>query len=284
MINKSGYFEGRGNKKLFYQSWLPDSIDVKAYLIAIHGWGTHSDRMNIPAEFFTEKQNYALFSFDLRGHFRNAEIQGHIDSMDHIQKDVVLFMDLVKKEAGSKKIFLMGHAFGGLISLIYAINHPGLQGVIVSSPQLGLKIKLMASKKMAKKMAGAISKLSPTKSISMKIDQNQLTTDLKILRQHIADKKKLEVITVKSAAEMENSMKWVMENAINLLCPVLILQAGNDNIVDKNKTQEFFKNVKSQDKTYREYDGFLHELWNEKSRALVYRDMYVWFEKQIQKN
>ncbi len=283
MINKSGYFEGRGNKKLFYQYWLPDSNTVKVYLIAIHGWGTHSDRMNIPAEFFIEK-GYGIYAFDLRGHWRNAEIQGHIDSIDHIQKDIVLFMDLIKKKAGSKKIFLMGHAFGGLISLIYAINHPGLQGVIASSPQLGLTIKLTASKKIAKKMTGAISKLSPTKNISMFIDQNQLTSDLKILRQHIADKKKLEVITVKSAAEMEDSMKWTMENATSLICPVLILQAGNDNIVDKNKTQEFFKKVKSQDKTYREYDGFLHELWNEKSRALVYRDMYIWFEKHIQKN
>ncbi|MFW9945241.1 MAG: alpha/beta hydrolase [Candidatus Odinarchaeota archaeon] len=275
MINKSGYFEGRENKKLFYQYWLPDSENVKINLIAIHGWGTHSDRMKIPAEFFTEK-GYAIYAFDLRGHWRNAEIQGHIDSMDHIQKDIVLFMDLVKKEANNNEVFLMGHAFGGLISLIYAINHPGLQGLIVSSPQLGLAIG-----KMAKKMKGAISKLSPTKTISMIIDQNQLTSDLKILRQNIADKKKLEVITVKSASEMENSMKWAMENATSLICPVLILQAGNDNIVDKNKTREFFKKVKSQDKTYREYDGFLHDLWTEKSRALVYRDMYVWIEKHI---
>ena len=277
MINKSGYFEGRENKKLFYQYWLPDSKTVKAYIIAIHGWGTHSDRMKIPAEFFTEK-GYAIYTFDLRGHWRNAEIQGHIDSMDHIQKDIVLFMDLVKKDVNSKEVFLIGHAFGGLISLIYAINHPGLHGVIVSSPQLGLAIG-----KMTKKMKGAISKLSPNKTISMIIDQNQLTSDLKILRQHIADNKKLELITAKSAAEMENSMKWAMENATSLICPVLILQAGNDNIVDKNKTREFFKKVKSQDKTYREYEGFLHELWNEKSRALVYRDMYVWFEKHIQK-
>ncbi|MFX0019624.1 MAG: alpha/beta hydrolase [Promethearchaeota archaeon] len=275
MINKSGYFKGRENKTLFYQYWLPDSKDIKAYIIAIHGWGTHSDRMKIPAEFFTKK-GYAIYTFDLRGHWRNAEIQGHIDSMDHIQKDIVLFMDLVKKQVGSKKVFLMGHAFGGLISLIYAINHPGLKGVIVSSPQLGL-----ATGKMAKKLKGAISKLSPTKTVSMIIDQNQLTSDLKILRQHIADDKKLEIITVKSVVEMENSMRWIMENAINLICPVLILQAGNDNIVKKNKTKEFFKNVKSLDKTYREYDGFLHELWNEKSRALVYRDMYVWLEKHI---
>ncbi|MFX1355520.1 MAG: serine aminopeptidase domain-containing protein, partial [Promethearchaeota archaeon] len=90
-----------------------------------------------------------------------------------------------------------------------------------------------------------------------------------------------EIITLKSLEEMESSMKWTMESAVNLLCPVLILQAGNDNIVDKTKTQEFYKNIKSHDKIYREYDGFLHELWNEKSRALVYRDMYVCLEKHL---
>lgn len=278
MINKSGYFEGRENKKLFYQYWIPDSKEIKAYLIAIHGWGTHSDRMKIPAEFFTEN-GYSIFTFDLRGHFRNAEIQGHIDSMDHIQKDLVLFMDLVKNQAGDNKIFLIGHAFGGLISLIYAINHPGLPGVIVSSPQLGFTIKPSISKKKLKNVTGAISKSS--KHIPFIIRQNQLTSDLKILREHIADKNKLEVITYKSLAEVEASMKWAMENAVNLLCPILVLQAGNDNIVDRSKTNEFYKSIKSQDKTYREYEGFLHELWNEKGRALVYRDMYIWLEKHL---
>jgi len=279
VINESGYFEGRENKKLFYQYWLPDSNEVKAYLITLHGWGTHSNRMKVPAEFFTKEKDYAIYSFDLRGHYRNADIQGHIDSMDHIQKDLVLFMDLLKKEAENKKIFVMGHAFGGLVSLIYAINHPGLRGVIVSSPQLGFALKSSISKKMMKKVAGTISK--PTKKVPFIIDQNQLTSDLKILREHIADDKKLEIITLKSLVEMKSSMKWTMESAVNLLCPVLILQAGNDNIVDKTRTQEFYKNIKSRDKTYREYDGFLHELWNEKSRALVYRDMYVWLEKHL---
>ncbi|MFW9781198.1 MAG: alpha/beta hydrolase, partial [Candidatus Heimdallarchaeota archaeon] len=178
MINVSGYFEGRENKKLFYQFWVPDSNDVKAYLITIHGWGTHSDRIKVLAEFFTEK-GYAVFTFDLRGHYRNAEILGHIDSMDHIQKDLVLFIDIVREKAGNNKIYLMGHDFGGLISLIYAIEHPGLSGVIVSSPQLGLTLKSSSGKKVMKMVRGAISK--PTKNIQFVIDQNQLTSDLKIL-------------------------------------------------------------------------------------------------------
>ncbi len=109
MKNDTGYFEGRETKKLFYQYWLPDSGEIKAYIVAIHGWGTHSDRMMIPAEYFTDK-GYAIYSFDLRGHWRNAgDIPGHIDSMDHIQKDIVLIMDLIRELEYEKKIFLMGH-------------------------------------------------------------------------------------------------------------------------------------------------------------------------------
>ncbi|MCK4381914.1 MAG: lysophospholipase [Candidatus Lokiarchaeota archaeon] len=283
MINKKGYFEGRETKSLFYQYWLPDSGDIKAYIIALHGWGTHSDRMEVPADYLTGN-GYAIYSFDIRGHWRNAgNNPGHIDSMDHIQKDIVLFIDLIRKSAKDKKIFLMGQSFGALICLIFAINHPALPGVIASSPLLRFSKNLSLSKRLGKKIAGPISKISPYKTIDMIIEQNFLTSDIKLLRNHISDTKKIEKITLRSAAEMEISMKWAMENAANLLCPTLVLQAGKDKMIDKEATKEFFENIKTKDKTYREYDGLLHELWNEKSRAQVFQDMFVWLEKH-QKN
>ncbi len=276
MKNETGIFEGRDLRKLFYQYWLPEG-EIKAYIIGIHGWGTHSDRLKHPAEYLTEK-GYAIYSFDLRGHWRSIEeYPGHFDDMDHLQKDIVLFTDVVKKDAKDKKIFLMGHDFGGLVSLMYAINRPDLPGVMVSSPLLGLLIKLSTAKKLAK----SLSKFAPTKTIDMPYNQNQLSSDLKILREHIKDKNKTEVISIKSAHEMTDSMKWVIENASKLFSPVLIMQAGNDKIADKAKTKEFFKNIKSEDKTYREYDGYLHELWNERGRAQVYQDMFVWLEKHL---
>ena len=280
MKHETGYFEGRESRRLFYQYWLPDG-DIKACIVAIHDWGTHSNRMKYPAEYLTEK-GYAIYTFDLRGHWRNAgDFPGHIDDMDHIQKDIVLFMDIVKKPADDKKIFVMGHSFGGLISLIYAINHPALPGIIVSSPELGLLKETSVGKKLSKKFSGSLSKFAPTKTIEWIVDQNQLTGDLKILREHIADKQKTEVISIKSAAEMTNSMKWALKNASKLLCPVLVMQAGNDKLVDKGKTKEFFSKIKSEDKTYKEYDGFLHELWNERGRAQVYQDMFIWLEKHL---
>lgn len=280
MKRQSGNFEGRELKNLFYQCWLPDS-NVKAFIVAIHDLATDSDRFEMPAEYLTEN-GYAVYSFDLRGHRRNAGgFPGNIDSMDHIQKDIILFMDLIRKLAEDKKIFLMGHSLGGLISIIYAIDHPGLPGVAVSSPSLGLFLESMVDKKVAKKLAASIAKLAPNKLIKISIDQKQLTSDLKILRKQIADKNKLDTITVKTLAEINNAMKWAIDNVSNLTCPLLIQQAGNDKLVDKEKNRNFFNNVKSQDKTYKEYDGFLHDLWNEKGRAQVFQDLYIWLEKHL---
>lgn len=281
MKNETGFFEGRELKKLFYQFWQPDSGEIKAYIIALHGWGTHSDRLIFPAEYLTEK-GYAVYSFDFRGHWRNVgDIPGHIDSMDHLQKDTLLFMDVIREISQDKKIFLMGHSFGGLISLIFAINHPKLAGVLISSPLLGMFLKLSMGKKVIKSLSKTLAKVSPNKILDYLIDQNQLTSDLKILRKHIADKNKTEVMSAKTATEIDKFSKWAMENASKLHCPVLIMQSGEDKIVDKEKTKQFFELVNSKDKTYREYDGFLHELWSEKGRAQVYQDMYVWFEKHL---
>ena len=249
MKNETGFFEGRELKNLFYQFWLPDSGEIKAYVIALHGWGTHSNRLNLLAEYLTEK-GYAIYSFDFRGHWRNAgDMPGHIDSIDHLEKDVLLFLDVVHEIANEKKVFLVGHSFGGLIGLIFAINHPTLPGVLISSPLLGMFMKLSIGKKVIKSLSNTLSKLSPNKVLNNEIDQNQLTSDLKILRTHISDKHKINVISAKSVTDIDKYTKWAMENASNLICPVLIMQSGEDKIIDKNKTKEFFNEVRSKDKT-----------------------------------
>jgi len=273
--NITNHFEGRGTQKLFYQYWAPDSGKVKGSIIAFHGLGTHSDRLKIPAEYFAEK-GYGIYSFDLRGHWRNIiDISGHIDSMETIQKDIVLFMDLVKEKSKDSKIFVIGQSFGGLIALIYAINHPGIAGVIASSPLLGLKMNISGAKKVEKIVSGQM------KTIELVIEQNKMTSDVKLLREHIGDKNKLKQITVKTYSEIEDSMKWALKSASRLICPVLINQGMEDKFADISKTKKFFKNIRSSDKTYKEYEDFVHELWHDKGRAEVYRDMFIWLGKHL---
>ncbi len=281
MKNETGYFEGFEQRKMFYQYWLPDSGEIKAYLIAMHGWGTHSDRIAVPAKYFIEK-GFAVYSFDLRGHWRNAgDLKGHIKSLNHIQQDIQIFFDLIKKEAGEKKVFLIGHSFGGALSLIYAIEHPELPGVLVSSPELGLALKLNLTQKIAKAIFPLLVKIAPKAQVAIELVQEDLTNDPEILKEHIEDQEKLVAITTTTYGVMEKGMKYPLKNVNKLKVPCLIMQAGNDKIVDLEKTKEFYEKLEIEDKKFISYEGFLHELWNEKERHKVFKDMEEWLNNHL---
>lgn len=275
MKNETSYFEGRDAQKLFFQCWLPDSLEIKAYILAMHGLAAHSDRLKLIAEYLTEK-GYALYSFDLRGHYRNIiDVKGHIESMETIQKDIVLFMNVLKPMASDKKIFMMGQSFGGLTALIYAIKHPKVGGIIAASPLFDLSMNKNIGKKGIKNLLkiGSAMKLTP-----YEIDQKEMTGDLKVLRQYLSDKKVLKELTIKTISEVNSALKWATDNIQNLLCPALILQAGDDKFADKNLIRKLFEKIKSGDKTYKEYDSVLHELFSERTRNQVYQDIFVWLE------
>ncbi|TXT63604.1 MAG: Phospholipase YtpA [Promethearchaeota archaeon] len=277
MKNEKGFFEGNQGRKLFYQYWTPDSGKTKASILALHGLGTHSHRLETPAEYFTEK-GYAVFSFDLRGHWMNIrKIPGHIENIDNIEKDIIHFKEIIYKEGGTDPIFIMGHSLGGLVSLRYGIHYPENPGIIVSSPLLGFNTDVFLEKTVGSLMA----RISPTNIIEFEIDQNKLTSDLKILRKQIADTHVIKQITYSTYSEINSTMKWVMKHASGFDCPLLLMQAGNDKITDKKQVRNFFKKVKSRDKTYKEYDGLLHDILHEKQRLQVYRDIYIWLEKHM---
>jgi len=281
MKNETGYFEGFEQRKMFYQYWLPDSGEIRAYLIAMHGWATHSDRMAVPAKYFTEK-GFAIYSFDLRGHWRNAgDLKGHVDSLNHIQQDIQNFFDLIKKEAGEKKVFLVGHSFGGALSLIYAIEHPEIPGVLVLSPELGLTLKLSLVQKIAKAIFPLLVKIAPKAQVAIELVQEDLTSDPEILKEHIEDREKLVAITATTYGVMEKGMKYPLKNVNKLKVPCLIMQAGNDKLVDLEKTKEFYEKIEIEDKKFISYEGFLHELWNEKERDKVFKDMEEWLNNHL---
>ena len=62
-----------------------------------------------------------------------------------------------------------------------------------------------------------------------------------------------------------------MENASSLICPVLVMQAGEDKIVDKKKTEEFF-NKFSIESFYIKY-FFGNKLFNTRLYRFVFRDI-----------
>eukprot|EP01080_Neovahlkampfia_damariscottae_P005995 gene5995-9993_t len=95
------------------------------------GWSIFS---NLIPKLNTE---FKLYIPDLRGYNETSKPK-NLDEyhVDYFIKDMEELISFIQKQNGNRKVYLMGHDFGGLLAMIYANKHPekvsGL--IIINSP------------------------------------------------------------------------------------------------------------------------------------------------------
>jgi lysophospholipase len=80
---------------------------------------------------------------------------------------------------------------------------------------------------------------------------------------------------------MRSALETVWELAEHIACPLLVLQAGSDLIVDPEAPLAWLERVASTDKTLRILPDHFHELLNELDWANTLADMLDWFEPRV---
>ncbi len=66
-----------------------------------------------------------------------------------------------------------------------------------------------------------------------------------------------------------------------LKVPLLLMQGGDDKIVDKMKVRKWFSGVASHNKSYREWEGLYHEIFNEPERETVFKAAKAFTDQYI---
>ncbi len=283
--HQQGEFEGEGGTSLFYQAWRPTSHDLskdKPVLVLIHGMAEHSDRYQFPVHYFTEK-DFTLYAMDLRGHGNSGGRKAYAESLDQLIDDIEIFLKLVVKKEKGKKIFLVGHSFGGQLVLNYGIRfsdqypHP-LSGIIVSSPNIRLRLQIPRIKLL---LAPILSRWAPTLALANELDPSLVCRNNDVVEAYRTDKKVLKKITARLAhAILENQLK-ILTLVREFRVPCLLMHAGEDQICCPSGTKDFFKKIPIRDKKLIIYDELYHELFNEEEREKVFRDMEKWIEERI---
>ena len=122
----------------------------KDTIVLLHGWGQNIEMMKMVSDPFSD--DYDIVIIDLPGHGNSEEPKTVYSLYD--------FVDCVKSLLDSLKIknpILIGHSFGGKISLLYASMYDVKKLVLFGSPfkkeieKLSLKTKML---KTAKKIPG----------------------------------------------------------------------------------------------------------------------------------
>ena len=264
---------------IFYRKIVP-TVPAKALLFLIHGMGEYGGRY---AEFGEYLASRAIECWlpDLRGFGNSGGRRGFIRKMSDYEKDLEALIGLAERtHRGRRPLFLMGHSFGGLLaSRLIEENRPlRPRGLILSSPLFGIAIAVPLWQKILAAVASAV---LPSLTQNNRVQGDILTHDSAKRLSHARDKLIHFEISARLYTEMLRAMTQGLQMASQIHCPALILQAGDDRIVSREKTSIFFDRLSSTDKELKIYPGWYHEVLNEVERQKAYVQIEQWVLKHI---
>ena len=276
---KSGTITNADGVEIFYRHYPAES--ERARMVIAHGLGEHSGRYGNVVERMLPK-GISVWVPDHRGHGQSEGKRGHVQNFIQYLLDLRLSVELAEKDRpGSMKCFLLGHSMGGLIVLYFAQQFPGLvDGVIASSPALGMSVEIPGVKKL---LGSFMSYIWPEMTMGNELDASKVSHDPKVVRAYEADPLVHDRVSARFFTEFLAAMGTVHSQASSLKDPTLLQVAGDDHLVNARSSVQFYEKLDLEDKTLHVYDGAYHEIYNENDdlRGQVLNDLEDWLEKQI---
>ncbi|WP_241236347.1 alpha/beta hydrolase [Brevibacillus marinus] len=254
---------------------------AKGSIVLLHGTAEHSGRYEHVATYLNQC-GYAVYAGDLPGWGRSFGRKGHVDAFREYLEAVREWLDQVRAEAGAadKPLYLMGHSLGGLIAIRFLQQENGqdqVSGAILSSPCLKLRLAVPAWKRKA---AEQLNRFWPKLRMSNQIAPWMVSRDETVRRQYDADPLVYRKVSVRWFCELQNAMRAAREEAEKLTVPLLIVQAGDDQLVDPAAAADFVKRASSSDKTFQLFPALYHEVLNEPEREQVLAAIGEWLHRR----
>ena len=247
------------NPPLFYRSHM--AANEKGRLIIVHGLGEHSGRYRHLADHLADI-GFSLWIPDLRGHGRSGGARGHVDSFDDYVRDVRAVMDkALAEKPDDTPCFLLGHSMGGLVAALTAGQYQDrIDGLVLSSPALGVAVPLPAIKKAA---AVCLARLFPRLGIKNELDPQNVSRDPVTVQKYIDDPLVHDRVTTRWFIEFFKAIDRAFEKAESLALPILVQAAGEDRLVNINAVKAYFERLTMPDRQLTVYDDLYHEIYNE---------------------
>lgn len=265
--------------RLYYRFW--QGVAGKPVLIYFHGIEGHSLWFAETAKFLNQ-EGLSIYTFDRRGAGLNELDRGHTPSLKLLISDCEVAANFVAQENPNSPIFLIGNCWGAKAAVLLANKKhlpiaKSLKGLILTSPAIDTKVDL----KLIDKVKVFFSWALQTKNVfEIPIEPKMFTRNQKWLSFIEQDKLRLTSATGSFFVASFFLSHFARKAMRSLTCPLLILQAGNDDIVDLESVNALFNTCKSQDKTLTYFDHAAHSLDFEEDSSQYRKLLIDWiFER-----
>ena len=262
---------------LFWQSWaVPEPRGV---IVIIHGLAEHCGRYRETGEFFAAN-GWAVYACDLRSHGLSPDPPAagrvHVNRFNDFLLDTDALVERARSRHKNLPVYLLGHSMGGLVTILYAIQKPQkLAGAVVSSPALGTHPDFKPPLYL-QLMVGILSRLAPRLRVESNLDAQAISRDQAVVEAYLKDPLVSKKVSTRWYAEIIKSMKAAHESASSLKTPMLVMQSGDDRLVDPAAPARWVEETPAGMVESVLWDGLYHEMFNEPEKGQVRSKVLDW--------
>lgn len=260
--------------------WESEVEQPKGVIVIVHGAAEHHGRYKWLVEMW-KLSGYHVVMGDLPGQGTTTRRRGHIQSFDEYIMEINAWI----KEA---KIYglplcLLGHSMGGLV-LIRALQekHQEVKAILLSSPCLGTVYKPNKVIELASK---GLNIFAPSLKVDSKLNVEIATRNKEVQEIDQNDSLYVTKVSIRWYRELKKAMEEAQKQIKKFQdVPLLLMQGGEDKIVDKSLVKEWFNKVDIMEKSYKEWKGLYHEIFNEPEREEVFETAKRFFDAHCTKS
>lgn len=272
---RDGHYAGARQRRLHWQLWRPPQ--ATAVVVIAHGLAEHGGRYARLAQHLAQ-QGCAVYALDHRGHGQSQGRRALIEKFDHCVHDLDPLVTLAADENPGLKPLLLGHSFGGVIAVSYALQHQErLQGLMLSAP--ALQVERAAWPLLL--VARLLSALAPAMPVHA-IDASAVSRDPDEVRAYESDPLNYRgMLPARTLVELLDRLAWLPAAYPTLQLPLLVMHGTADRLALFAGGERLYREAGSRDKTLLRYEGYYHELFNEPAadRERVIADLSDWIRR-----
>ena len=251
---------------------------AKAVIVIIHGAMEHHGRYKWLSQMW-RSSGYHVIMGDLPGQgMTTRAYRGHIDSFSQYLDEVRGWIEAAYEYA--LPVFLLGHSMGGLVAIrMLQEEEPDLAGVILSSPCLGLVVQ---PPKVLSAVAAGLNIALPKLRIDAGLTPELVTRNKEIIEEDLNDSLYVTKVSVRWYRELLGAIKEAFEETPSFQdIPLLVMQGGDDKVVDKQAVRAWFNYNLCSEKQFKEWPGLYHEIFNEPEREDVFQYALSFVEMRL---
>jgi alpha-beta hydrolase superfamily lysophospholipase len=126
-----------------------------------------------------------------------------------------------------------------------------------------------------------MSKWLPDVTLFNELEPRNFTHDLEVLKEYEQDHWRHDRISSALYMSMLDSLDFIFKNSDKTPEPIFFQVAGDDKVVSRPATENYFKSLALQNKKLKIYDGYYHEIYNEVGRDEPFTDLTNWISSLI---